>query len=342
MAIYFALLFVLIIFGMKFSPFHSDYLEQEQTTAVKGIFAIVIFLSHTKNYVALSNGIGDRLFDIIIYAIGQTMVAVFFFYSGYGVAESYRQKPLYDKQFFKNRILKTLVHFDLAVVLYMILNLIIGRRIPVKRFLLSLVGWVSIGNSSWFICVLLILYLLTLLAFILNRKAKNVRHVTYTVTALCLLTWGVMFAFGRPECWYNTLLCYSAGMFFSAFRNKIDEHMSKTGFYYGVTALLAGIIMFCWMNKGGPLIYSLFTLTVSILIVVFTMKVKIKNKYLTIFGQYSFSMFILQRLPMTILLKLKINSPIIFTALAFIATCVLALVFERLLCIVDRHLLKVH
>lgn len=340
MIVFVILLMAVMIWQIDFSSFHHDYLRTEQSTAIKGVFAVIVFLSHTRGYAALGSGIGDRLFEMFIYAVGQSMVAIFFFYSGYGVMESYKHKQNYVNGFFKKRILKTLVHFDLAVLLYILLNIFSGRHRSLQIYMLSLIGWTSIGNSNWFICVLLMLYTLTLLVFGFTRliRKENEMAISRLVVTLSIALWALLAYIGMPGYWYNTLLCYGAGMTCSNYKMNIDSAMKNNRVYYSVMICIFCLLGLCYILRGSSLVYSIFTILVSLLIVTVTMKVRITNPFLQFLGRYSFSIFILQRLPMSIIRMTGIISPIPFTVLAFLCTLILSALFDILLSRADAVL----
>ena len=61
----------------------NDYMSRENTTSVNGLFILLVFLNHIQSYVTLPEG-----FHRLTLAFGQLMVAMFLFYSGYGVTLS--------------------------------------------------------------------------------------------------------------------------------------------------------------------------------------------------------------------------------------------------------------
>ena len=89
---------LLALVRIKFSSFHQDYMGMDQTTAIKGIFAVLIVLSHMNSYLQ-AGGFLDGYYRRILWMIGQLMVTVFFFYSGYGIFCSWQRKPEYAKSF---------------------------------------------------------------------------------------------------------------------------------------------------------------------------------------------------------------------------------------------------
>ena len=105
---------------------------------------------------------------------GQLIVVMFLFFSGYGVMSAIRNKgAAYVQAMPRHRILTVLVNFDVAVVIFAVLQLLLGRVFPVNRYLLSLVGWEQIGNSNWYIVAIAILWFgfVTGIGFYLNAKA---------------------------------------------------------------------------------------------------------------------------------------------------------------------------
>lgn len=161
---------ILMFWGLKPVKCNENFLSRDTTTAIKGIFAIVILFSHTRQYLGptiMESGMNlnqyNTIYNISLSLIGQLMVVMFLVYSGYGLVESYKNKKgTYVKGFLKKRVLKTLVHFDIAVILFLIVALILGHEYSAKEFLLSFIGWESIGNSNWFVFDIIILYLIAI------------------------------------------------------------------------------------------------------------------------------------------------------------------------------------
>ena len=151
---------------------NAAYLSPDRTTSIKGIFVLLVFLSHANNYLlsmpAYTADVLNQPYVNFQSHLGQGVVVMFLFYSGYGVMESIKKKgALYVHAIPKRRILKTLLHFDIAVLLYLFLDLALGtlaRRSPLT-VLLAFTGWTSLGNSNWYIFAVLMLYLFTFVAF---------------------------------------------------------------------------------------------------------------------------------------------------------------------------------
>ena len=213
----FILLFILLIclYQIKFTK-DSDYMEKEKTTSIKGIFVLLIFLSHIAQY-ATFNGKIDSIYIIIKKHLDQLIVTMFLFYSGYGIMESIKRKGIdYIKGLPKKRILKVLFEFDVAVVIFFILGTILGERFGKLQILLSLVGWDSLGNSNWFIFAILIIYICTYLSFMVFNKKYIGGAILITIFSVGYIY--VMKHF-KQFYWFNTILCYPLGIWFSLYRD---------------------------------------------------------------------------------------------------------------------------
>lgn len=95
------ILLFLIIYNSKFNikGFFNDYLQRDKTLAIKGIFVILVFYRHCSSYIYL-NSIIDKPMIILNAILLQCIVAMFLFYSGYGIYEQIKQKKdTYIKDF---------------------------------------------------------------------------------------------------------------------------------------------------------------------------------------------------------------------------------------------------
>jgi len=339
MIIFIILLCALCLWKLKISAFHEDYLSKRQTGCMKGIFAIIIVFSHLRGYITLSSAILDSAYVFVLNLIGQLMVTVFFFYSGYGVMQSYKNKEDYSKGFFKNRILKTLIHFDIAVLCYLLLSLIIGVRYTWADYVFCWTGWTSVGNSNWFIFVAIALYMVTFFAFPIASLWKKYKPymLALAVSVFSLILWVVLYLVGKESYWYNTLLCYAFGMWFALGKERIDDFLRKNLWVnYGSVVfsfiLFAGAYLFLGKIIPSVIAYSIAACLFCLTLTLITTKIKVENPILSWLGKNSFWIYILQRLPMIIFRKIGWNSNVyIFTILIIFVTFGLVYVFNKLI-----------
>ncbi len=341
------LLLCVCLYKIKASHFNSEYLSVSQTGAIKGIFAVIILFSHLRGYVALSDSFMDGSYNEILNNIGQLMVAVFFFYSGYGVLESYKRKEGYAKGFFKNRILKTLVHMDIAVLCFLVLSLVLRVKYPVQNYFLCWIGWEALGNSNWFLFVTLAMYVFTLAVFAVEGlfKRKNYWRV-FLLTGICCCALWIFLYKTRTTYWHDTLMCYPFGMLYSLAKDKIDTVLRKSSAagwiaIAGSVAVFAATFAFHRLVWSHSIVYNACACLLCFFITMLTTKIKIENKILTWLGNMSFLIYIFQRIPMIIFkhIGLAFNT-YLFAVLSIIATGALCVLFDWVYKKIDLLLFK--
>lgn len=337
MAIFLFVLLAVTIFGMQFSAFHKDFMSIRTTTAIKGIFAIVILLSHTSSYLILEANIMDRIFEYIFRYLKQLIVVVYFFYSGYGIMESVLKKNGYIHSFFNKRFLKTLFHFDLAVIIFLVLQFILGNTFDTADYIGCWIGWRSIGNSCWFIFVLLTLYLITYLSFIAwGPQAYSRWFPVITIIIMSAGLWVFLRLVKESYWWYDTLAAYPAGLCFSLLKEKLINIKLEHVFIWFVSTIA---IFFVWRHYVGIDIYGICAVIFSFVVVAISLWVKVDNPVLHWLGKHSFSIYILQRIPMITLNHFGIQSEkYVFTTLVIISALILAWGFTKITDMIDSKL----
>lgn len=180
-----------------------DYsLSIPSTTCIKGIFTILIFLSHFCQYINTNNlpYFGPYLFLRSI--LGQLVVAPFLFYSGYGMMEQIKKRgKAYVDDIPKKRIFKTWFHFALAVVLYLLLSFYLRKGYSLSTIFLSFIGWSSLGNSNWYIFAILVMYICTYVSFMFLNDGRAV----WSCGIWGLLYIVIMYFAKDGSWWYDTV-----------------------------------------------------------------------------------------------------------------------------------------
>lgn len=283
-----------------------------------------------------------------IKAIGQLMVAPFFFYSGYGIVASYQTKKDYDRSFAHRRILKTWLHFAVAVALYCALGVLMGAHLEPKHTLLAFTGWTSVGNSNWFVNDTLILYLVTYVTFILLRlfRLRSQQWKTSVYVALCFATTvALVYVLSKvqPTRWYNTLLAYPFGSAYRLVQPHIDRGLGRHGglYWLAIAALgIAFVALYPVRLEDQRLWYNLLSCVFCLGITMVTMKLKVSNPVLAWLGKYSFFTYIYMRIPMNVMRYLGLSAHLrLFVVVSIAATIALAYVMKKIQDRIDRVVL---
>ena len=323
----------------KSNQFFLDYCHPKNTTIVNGIFVALVFLSHASAKIELNSSL-DAGYVLFKNHLLQLVVVTFLFYSGYGMCESLKKKPGYLKNILSQRFLKLLVHFDVAILLYVLTQWMLGKTYGLKHILLSFIGFKSVGNSNWYIFVILLLYIFLKIADVLCQKNIHKVHIT-TILTLIYIT--IMIHFNLPTRFYNTILCFCLGMYFSLFKEKIETWVTKNDFNYllSVSLMLLGYIL-CFSYRLESLIfYLLWTFFFMALVLLFTLKVQMTSEILYKLGCQVFGIYILQRIPMNIGVYLGLPKyGYLFILGTFVITVMMNVIFNRCLKSIDGCLFK--
>lgn len=337
---FFVLILLLLIFNSaRIAPankFAQDYLSRENTNAIKGIFVILIIFSHYSQYVTLA-GPYDEPYLILQKYLHQMVVAMFWFYSGYGIMESITKKRFqYVKSVMTKRLPMVLLNFDFAIVLFLITGYILGRSFNMKTILLSLIGWSSVGNSNWYIFVTLVLYVLVFFSFYLLKwfdKKQGIYAGAVLMTVLSVVFIYIMMKMGRPTRFYNTTILFSLGIWYSLLKTKIEAVVMKNDFTYALAAvLLSGIYFWAYKIRWEKGIegYTIWAVAFTLMIVMISMKFTFCNNLLVWFGSHVFSVYILQRIPMMLLVRIGLakSNKYVFLIVTIVLTIFMAMIFD--------------
>lgn len=344
MALFLILLLFLCCYQMKLVPvkeFNREYISKNSTTAIKGIFTFLVFMTHFADC-SSSNTILDTPYLIMRSHMGQLVVTMFLFYSGFGIYESIKKRgDDYLKSFPKNRLLKTLLHFDCAVILFYIVGTLMGQRFTLTKFLLSLMGWSSLGNSNWFIFAILMQYIMVYCSFKIFRNRKILALVFVTVLSCFYIL--IMLRY-KERSWYDTAFCLPFGLWYSFCKEKIESLVMKNNIYY-YSSLITVMVIFAvlYLKRGNLVLFELCAMLFALMIVMFTMKVKIGNKMLYWLGNHVFSIYILQRIPMMVFKKVDFISSnfFVFFIVCFVITVIMSEYFDKLIKIIDSIIFKI-
>ena len=350
MAFFLAALIVISCIGAKISgpgKFNTEYLSKRCTTAVNGIFVVLVVFSHYSQYAGFDSAI-DMPYIALRAHLGQMAVAPFLFYSGYGMMESIKRKGEAYVRKVPTKFWKLLLRMWIAILLYLALAFMLGIEYPTKDILLAFTLWTAVGNSNWYIFAVLGLYILIYIAFSISHDYAARRG---RVTAIAILTvLSVLFVFvlmkaGRPAYCYNTIIIMPLGFIYSEFRDDIERLIMRSEPAYLLTllcVLAVYIVSYRSRYDYGIEVYTVWAAAFTALFVLITAKLKIYNKVLDWFGTHIFPVYILQRLPMIFLdhFGLIEHHKYICLIVVFVITLPLAVAFDRITGVLIRGIEK--
>jgi hypothetical protein len=303
-------------------------MKLDNTNSIKGIFVWIIIFSHKSTY----GNFKSYMYYKILANLRQKVVSMFLFYSGFGILESYKKKGI---NYAKTLPIKALIIFiksQLIILIYLFVNIFIFKyKITLKQYFLAIIFKSSLGNSNWFAFTIIIFYLYAYLSFrFLNDK---IIFGLIIISFLCYLHC-------IPNHFFpiDTVLCFVFGFYYSFIYEYSDKIIMKNDLYYfGCTSIVIFFYYKTFMSNNFINI-SLKNSFFAIIIVLISMKVKFNNDFLKFLNSHSYSIYLLQRLVMWIVYKMKIfrKSDFIQISFEFASIFFIASFFDKYTSFIDK------
>lgn len=278
----------------------GEYISRVRTSTINGFFIWVVFVCHLSQYTS-DYLVCDEWVTRLLMRMGQCIVSTFFFFSGYGIMCSLRNKEGYAGMLVKKRFVSLLLHMSLAVMLFYAVQSWYGKEYEGATVLMACCGWRSIGNSNWFIFVTLLSYLFIALSHRVCRRLSEFAVVAGVVVMFAVY---VILARHRGGWWVDTCMCIPAGMLFCIWREKFEKIINRLRIPVWIIGVL--LVAFGWKIYG----YHPLLMYSNVPTVIFAMGVCltfscIRLRKIPAFlcwsgGPALFTLYIFQRIPMII------------------------------------------
>lgn len=193
--------------------------DKATSNSLRGIMQLGIVLSHlsyTTAEPALVFSLANKL--------GTSIIAMFFFISGYGLMYNHRQRPI-DLQSMGKRIWGIVKPMLCVSILFAGYSYLIGdgaEHYWIKNLVLH--GTTPLPNS-WFVFVLIWLYLSFGITFNLPRVNITYRLVLLALLSVLQISWSVYWGYERA--WWVTTLAFESGCIYALYEKQIYRFMSR-------------------------------------------------------------------------------------------------------------------
>lgn len=361
--VFYSILAVILLIGVKQAGrgvWRETSLSLHSSKGLLGFCAVGIMLHHMSQTIYFAKE--DPGILLFMVDIGVCFVGMFFFFSGYGLYSSLRDKPDYLKGFLHRRLPTVLVPFYMCNFVFILGSYLFGYKFKEGELIPYLTGAILMNSQMWYIVEILVLYLLFYLVFRLISN-RNAACGVYFILTLILIgfslrlghdtttpTQGLWF---HGEWWYNTTLLMPAGILFAKWEKQILGFIRK---FYGIvlivsvlmTAFLYKETMFMIQNKGywyewdgyagyKEKVQTLAVQTPFVLVTVFTVivilqKIEFGNKILDFLGSIALELYLIHNL---FLLYMPISNRIGYILACYAASIALATVLHM----ADRKLI---
>lgn len=325
--VFYSILAVILLIGVKPAnrgKWREESMSLHSSKGLLGFCAVGIMLHHMSQTIYFANE--DPGILLFMVDIGVCFVGMFFFFSGYGLYSSLRDKPDYLKGFLRGRLPAVLVPFYMCNFVFILGSYFFGYQFKKGELFPYLTGAILMNSQMWYIVEIFILYLLFYIVFRLvrNRNAACVLYVLLTVALIGFSLWlghdkttPTQGLWLHGEWWYNTTLLLPAGILFAKWEKPILSFVRK---FYAIVLIVSALLtaflyketLFMLRTKGywvewdgyagyKEKLQTLAVQTPFVLLAVFTVivilqKIEFGNKILDFLGSIALELYLVHNL----------------------------------------------
>ena len=160
------------------------------------------------------------------------------------------------------------------------------------------------------------------------------------ISIICFFHLKVVYIYFYPKSIYavDTVLCFVTGFYYSYLKTYLDKILLKNDIYYfGVLSTTILIYYNLFQSKLSLIDISIKNVLFAILIIFISIKVRFNNAFLRFLNSHSFSIYLLQRLVMSIVSRKRIFIQSDFFQISFEITTIffIASLFDKYTTFID-------
>ncbi|RBQ30985.1 acyltransferase [Arcobacter sp. FW59] len=309
---------ILVLFTTLKDSNHTDVFPIPVTNELKGLGILTVVFAHFA-YMKVTNS--EFLFPLsIIAGVG---VDLFLFMSGFGLTVGMLKKPMKVADFYKKRVIKIFIPFWIALIIMFIADAVfMDKTYSIWYMIKSMLGFFptadgfgDVNSPFWYITWMIMFYLLFPLVFF-----KNKPWLTAIILAVVATIIGTFNIFDLGSNWLHRLhtVAFSLGIIAAWLVQIKDGQENKFVSYvknfrdnskdmkYIVMAIMFVIVFYVSQRTGanswptlkdilgqGFFVEQIMSIVIMLaFIVIFVLK-KVESKFLTIYGVYSYEVYLI-------------------------------------------------
>lgn len=313
MELLFAVFFLLFLYKIEFGV-SDEFMSKDYTTYLRGICALAIMLRHIR----ITDFAPLNVFDYL----GNPIVGIFFFLSGYGMLTRIKQTGI--DNYMNGFILKRCVPLFVEYIFVWIFNFVCMFLVSGNFNFLKKI----ITPYSWFIIMIEVLYIVFYIGYKLFKDNLKRLIIFVTISELALII--ALSVFGVGECWYLSLLCFSGGMIYSVV-NLNKKRTLPLIFGFGALAVVATGAEYVLSDKPKiivlwALIYNVSVLSLAIVALSVGRYVRFKNPVFELCGKMSLEIYLLHGVFQFVFKEIKpiYNNSLLYGAMIILCTLLMS------------------
>ena len=309
---------ILVLFTTLKQSTHSDVFPVSVTNELKGLGILTVVFAHFA-YMKVTNA--EFLFPLsIIAGVG---VDLFLFMSGFGLTVGMLKRPMKTVDFYKKRVIKIFIPFWIALIIMFIADAVfMDKTYSVGYIIKSMLGFFptadgfgDVNSPFWYITWMIMFYLIYPLVFF-----KDKPWLSAIILAVIATIIGTFNIFDLGSNWLHRLhtVAFSMGIILAWLlqlkegeKNRFIEYIkdfrdNSKDMKYIVIAIMFVIVFYVSQRTGagswpaltsilgqGFFVEQLMSIVIMLAFTVIFILKKIDSKFLTMYGVYSYEVYLI-------------------------------------------------
>lgn len=363
--IFYSALAVILLIGAQMAGkgrWREEALSLGSSKGLLGFCAACIMLHHMSQTIYFAGEDPGILYYMV--DIGVCFVGMFFFFSGYGLYTSLRDKPDYLKGFLGKRLPAVLIPFYMCNFVFILGSYLWGYEFEKGELLPYVAGVILMNSQMWYIVEIFILYLLFYLVFSLIKN-QNAACILYGACVCIMIVVSLLLGHDKTtptqglwfhgEWWYNATALLWVGILFARWEKQILGFVRRyyrmvlpvmlclTVFFYRKTMYMLQHVGY-WYEWDGYAGYKEkfqtlgvqvpFIFFVVLTVIVILQKIEFGNKILQFLGTIAIELYLIHNL---FILYLPIRNRVFYIMGVYAASIVTAWLLHK----ADQKLLSI-
>lgn len=249
------LLFPIVVIGILFykvkispgSTLWEDCWNRDDAKSMQVFAAFGVILHHLAQLISNYDKIAIGPIQIMT-SMGILFTSIFFFYSGFGLMQSFEKKEDYLDGFLFNRMSVVLVPFLFTNILYVLPGFAQGRITSAYGLCTSILGLTLINTNAWYLVEIMIFYMVFYCCFkwVKNRNIALRVYIGFIVGVIIVAVFlGHDFSelnghWFMGEWWFNSTFVFVVGLLVGKYRDGIVNFYKRLY----VVKLIGSILLF--------------------------------------------------------------------------------------------------
>ena len=315
----------ILLFGFKKAKkgeFNEEWNSFSETKAIQGLMALCIVCHHTAQQTCVNwLPSGNIVNGLNVFSdTGFLFVGVFFFWSGYWLFKSFKNKQKYLSGFISKRVVAVLVPYVIVCFLFTLERIFVFKEKMPLWFKITNFTGITIGYYfGWYIQAIVVFYLVFYFAFKYSRYDFDAILYVFAGVLLWVVA-GLIIDhndyFMRGQWWYNSTMLFPFGVLFAKNESKIIEFLKKRFKILVPSSIILFFLSFFFSRfmesiggyygemMGFPfskkILYRVLTLTPQLLaavmftlfLILICMKAEFHNKVLDFLGSHTLEIYL--------------------------------------------------